>query len=34
MLTLHHEQFFDEKARDDHRKGWTGTLDKLEQYLS
>jgi uncharacterized protein YndB with AHSA1/START domain len=30
MLTLLHEQFFDEKARDGHEHGWTGTLDKLQ----
>jgi uncharacterized protein YndB with AHSA1/START domain len=30
MLTLLHEQFFDQKAADGHRHGWTGTLDKLE----
>jgi uncharacterized protein YndB with AHSA1/START domain len=29
MLTLLHEQFFDEEARDRHQHGWTGTLDKL-----
>jgi len=34
MLTLHQEQFFDEKARDGHQRGWTGTLEKLERYLS
>ncbi len=34
LLTLTHEQFFDEKARDDHRSGWTGALDKLAQYLA
>jgi uncharacterized protein YndB with AHSA1/START domain len=33
MLTLTHEQFFDEPARDRHRSGWTGTLDKLERYV-
>jgi uncharacterized protein YndB with AHSA1/START domain len=33
LLTLHHEQFFDEKARDGHERGWTGTMDKLERYL-
>jgi uncharacterized protein YndB with AHSA1/START domain len=33
LLTLHHEQFFDETARDNHRQGWMGTLDRLEQYL-
>ena len=34
MLTLHHEQFFDDKAREGHNRGWTGTLDKLEQYFA
>jgi uncharacterized protein YndB with AHSA1/START domain len=34
LLTLQHEKFFDEKARDDHRRGWSGCLDKLVQYLS
>jgi len=28
-LTLHHTRFADERARDDHRDGWTGALDKL-----
>jgi len=30
MLTLTHEQFFDQKACDDHRRGWTLFLDNLE----
>jgi uncharacterized protein YndB with AHSA1/START domain len=34
MLTLIHEQFFDEAARDGHKRGWSGTLDKLERYLA
>jgi uncharacterized protein YndB with AHSA1/START domain len=34
LLTLHHEQFFDQKARDGHERGWTGTLEKLERYLA
>jgi len=34
MLTLSHEQFFDEEARDGHQRGWTGTLDRLDGYLS
>jgi uncharacterized protein YndB with AHSA1/START domain len=34
LLTLLHEQFFDEPARDRHRSGWTGSLDKLERYLT
>ena len=33
IMTFTHEQFFDEKARDDHEKGWTGTIDKLAAYL-
>ncbi len=31
VLTLTHEQFSDEAARDDHRRGWTGAIDKLER---
>jgi uncharacterized protein YndB with AHSA1/START domain len=31
LLTLTHEQFFDEEARDRHQHGWIGSLDKLEQ---
>lgn len=34
LLTLTHEQFFDEPARDRHNMGWTGALDKLETYLA
>ena len=34
LLTLIHEQFFDEAARDRHQHGWTGCLDKLELYLA
>lgn len=34
MLTLTHEQFFDEKARDNHRTGWVGALDKLERHFA
>jgi len=34
IMTLLHGQFFDEKARDDHNRGWTGTMDKLERYLA
>jgi uncharacterized protein YndB with AHSA1/START domain len=30
IMTLTHEQFFDEPARDRHQHGWTGSLDKLE----
>jgi uncharacterized protein YndB with AHSA1/START domain len=34
LLTLLHEQFFDEAARDGHEKGWTDLLGKLEQSLA
>lgn len=33
-LTLLHEQFFDEDARDSHNGGWTGSLDRLERLLA
>jgi uncharacterized protein YndB with AHSA1/START domain len=32
-LDFRHEQLFDESVRDGHKRGWTGALDKLEQYL-
>jgi len=32
-LTLTHEQFFDEPARDRHQQGWTKTLEQLGDYL-
>ena len=32
-LSFTHEQLFDEKVRDDHKRGWTGTLDKLGAFL-
>lgn len=34
LLTLIHEQFFDEAARDRHQQGWSGTMERLERYLS
>jgi len=34
LLTLLHEQFFDEDARDRHAYGWTGSLDKLERLFA
>jgi uncharacterized protein YndB with AHSA1/START domain len=32
-LDFRHEQFFDEAARDGHRRGWSAAFDKLEQFL-
>ena len=34
ILTLTHEQFFDEKARDDHRQGWGLALENLEKVFA
>jgi len=34
LFTMVHEQFFDETARDNHNKGWTSAMDKLDQYLT
>ena len=32
-LVFKHERFFDEKARDDHQRGWTALLGKLDAFL-
>src|ERR1700730_15621099 len=34
LLTLHHEQLFDQAARDGHERGWLGSLDKLEKLIA
>lgn len=34
LLTLTHEQFFDEEARDRHQYGWNGALDKMEKMFA
>ncbi len=34
LLTFHHEQFFDQAARDNHERGWIELLGKLESYLA
>jgi uncharacterized protein YndB with AHSA1/START domain len=34
LLTLIHEQFFDEPARDRHAEAWAGCLDKLARFLA
>lgn len=34
LLTLTHEQFFDEAARDRHASGWTSSLAKLERLFA
>ena len=34
LLTIMHEHFYDEPARDRHQYGWNGALDKLEAYFA
>lgn len=34
LLTVTHEQFANEEARDGHRQGWDGALDKLEKFVT
>ena len=34
IMTLLHEQFFDESARDRHEGGWTSAMEKLAEYLN
>jgi len=33
-LLFKHEQLFDEKARDDHKRGWSASLDKLAAFFA
>ena len=34
IMTLTHEQFFDEEARDRHQHGWNGSMEKLDKYVT
>jgi uncharacterized protein YndB with AHSA1/START domain len=34
LLTLTHEQFFDEDARDRHENGWSNALDKMARLFA
>jgi uncharacterized protein YndB with AHSA1/START domain len=34
LLTVHHEQLFDQASREGHERGWIGALDKLEKYIA
>ena len=34
LLTLHHEQLFDEASRESHGRGWIASFDQLEKYLA
>ncbi|HVY05083.1 MAG TPA: SRPBCC domain-containing protein [Burkholderiales bacterium] len=33
-FTMLHSRFFDDTARDNHQKGWTGAIAKLDRYLA
>jgi quinol monooxygenase YgiN len=33
-MTLMHEQFSDEEARDRHQGGWSSAMEKLDKYLT
>ena len=32
-LQFTHEQLYDEQVRDDHKRGWSSSFDKLERFL-
>jgi uncharacterized protein YndB with AHSA1/START domain len=34
LLTLQHEQLFDQAGCERHERGWDGSLDKLQQFLN
>jgi uncharacterized protein YndB with AHSA1/START domain len=34
LMTLMHEQFFDDEARDRHQGGWQAAMEKMEAYLA
>jgi uncharacterized protein YndB with AHSA1/START domain len=34
LLTFHHEQFADETARDNHKRGWSTFFDVLENFVT
>ena len=34
LLTFHHEQFADEAARDNHKRGWSTFFDVLEKFVA
>ncbi|GLR93687.1 uncharacterized protein YndB with AHSA1/START domain [Bradyrhizobium liaoningense] len=34
LMVFHHAQFFDETARDNHERGWSSFLDKLDAFVA
>jgi uncharacterized protein YndB with AHSA1/START domain len=34
LLTVIHEELFDDETRDRHQNGWNGALDKLEKFVT
>lgn len=33
LMIFHHAQFFDETARDNHKRGWSAFFDKLDAFV-
>ena len=33
-LRFRHDRFFDQQARDNHNRGWTGSFAKLDQFIA
>jgi uncharacterized protein YndB with AHSA1/START domain len=33
-MSFRHERFFDQAARDNHERGWTATMNKLDVFLA
>lgn len=33
-MSFRHERFFDQAARDNHQRGWTATLAKLDRFIA
>ncbi|ULL01095.1 SRPBCC domain-containing protein [Bradyrhizobium sp. I71] len=34
LMVFHHAQFFDETARNNHQRGWSSFLDKLDAFVA
>ena len=34
LMVFHHAEFADETARDNHRRGWSSFLDKLDAFVA
>ncbi len=34
VMIFHHAQFFDDTARDNHKRGWSSIFDKLDAFVA